>query len=263
MFVLDDEVIEHDAVDAKLVALRPPLPAPPAHERRPARPQRGVAGRAHVQPAPARAGARARGGSRRLRARLAHADRQGGGPGRRPSRRRLDGRGERRRGSRRRSRSDAAGHVGRADQRRSPRVRPPRQRRPAAYWPVRTWAIVVAAGGGTRFGAAKQFAQLGARARARPRRSASRSTPATAWSWCCPPARTGTVRPACRSRSAARRVRIRCVPGSRWCPADVDVVIVHDAARPLASRDAVRSGSGRPWPTGPTARCPRCRCPTR
>ena len=125
---------------------------------------------------------------------------------------------------------------------------------------VRTWAIVVAAGGGTRFGAAKQFAARSAvrawsngRWRPPPRR-------ATAWSSSCPPARIGGHPTGCESQSAARRAPTRCAPGSAQVPDDVDIVVVHDAARPLASRrlfdlvvQAVAAGADGAVPALPVA----------
>ena len=105
------------------------------------------------------------------------------------------------------------------------------------------WAIIVAAGEGRRFGQLKQFAVLGGR-------------PVIDWSLCS-------------SRSVARGV-VAVVPEStlatpgiakgadsvisggptRCCsvrrglsavPENTDVVVIHDAARPLASRDLFRS----------------------
>jgi 2-C-methyl-D-erythritol 4-phosphate cytidylyltransferase len=114
---------------------------------------------------------------------------------------------------------------------------------------VQTWAIVVAAGGGSRFGAAKQFARLGDvsvldRAAGVAREScdglvvvlpAGRDWPAPAGVRVA----TGGA-----TRSASVRAGLACVPD------EVDVVVVHDAARPLASRGlfarviaAVRAGA--------------------
>ena len=160
------------------------------------------------------------------------------GPGRRPSRRRLDGRGERRPRARRRSRGDAPGDVGRARPPpaacsspasttpestarglRSPsRVARALSRRSGQTGAVQTWAIVVAAGGGARFGAAKQFARLGDvsvldRAVGRRPRVVRRRRGRAARR-----AAIGPRRPACASRSAARPARPRCGPGSRACP---------------------------------------------
>ncbi len=97
------------------------------------------------------------------------------------------------------------------------------------------WAIVVAAGGGTRFGAAKQFARLGgATVLDRAVGVAAESCdgvvvvlPADAI-WDAPASVRTTTGGATRSESV--RAGLACVPG------DADVVVVHDAARPLASR---------------------------
>ncbi len=114
---------------------------------------------------------------------------------------------------------------------------------------VETWAIVVAAGGGSRFGAAKQFARLGGvsvldRAVGVAREScdgvvvvlpAGRDWPAA------PGVRTATGG---ATRSASVRAGLACIPER------ADVVVVHDAARPLATRElfarvvaAVRAGA--------------------
>jgi 2-C-methyl-D-erythritol 4-phosphate cytidylyltransferase len=114
---------------------------------------------------------------------------------------------------------------------------------------VHTWAIVVAAGGGSRFGAAKQFARLGDvsvldRAVGVARESCDGVVvvlPADR-DWAAPAGvqiATGGA-----TRSASVRSGLACVPD------DVDVVVVHDAARPFASRAlfarvvaAVRAGA--------------------
>jgi 2-C-methyl-D-erythritol 4-phosphate cytidylyltransferase len=114
---------------------------------------------------------------------------------------------------------------------------------------VQTWAIVVAAGGGSRFGAAKQFARLGDvsvldRAAGVAREScdgvvvvlpAGRDWPAPAGVQLA----TGGA-----PHSASVRAGLALVPD------EVDIVVVHDAARPLASRGlfarviaAVRAGA--------------------
>ena len=114
---------------------------------------------------------------------------------------------------------------------------------------VDTWAIVVAAGGGARFGAAKQFARLGGvtvldRAVGVARESCDGVVvvlPAE-HSWSAPPdVRTATGG---ATRSASVRSGLACIPH------DVDVVVVHDAARPFATRAlfarvvaAVRAGA--------------------
>jgi 2-C-methyl-D-erythritol 4-phosphate cytidylyltransferase len=100
---------------------------------------------------------------------------------------------------------------------------------------VRTWAIVVAAGGGTRFGAAKQFARLGGasvvdRAVGVARESCDGVVvvlpAATGWT---PP---GGVLTAVGGATRSDSVRA----GLALVPDDAEVVVVHDAARPLASR---------------------------
>jgi 2-C-methyl-D-erythritol 4-phosphate cytidylyltransferase len=114
---------------------------------------------------------------------------------------------------------------------------------------VQTWAIVVAAGGGSRFGAAKQFARLGGtsvldRAVGVARESCDGVVVVLPEEreWQAP----AGVRVATggATRSASVRAGLACVPES------VDVVVVHDAARPLASRQlfarviaAVRAGA--------------------
>jgi len=100
---------------------------------------------------------------------------------------------------------------------------------------VQTWAIVVAAGGGSRFGAAKQFARLGDvsvldRAAGVARESCDGVVvvlPAGR-DWAVP----AGVRVATggATRSASVRAGLACLPD------EAEIVVVHDAARPLASR---------------------------
>lgn len=112
-----------------------------------------------------------------------------------------------------------------------------------------TWAIVVAAGGGSRFGAAKQFARLGDvsvldRAVGVARESCDGVVivlPAES-DWIAPAGVLTAVGGATRSAS------VRC--GLALLPENADVVVVHDAARPLATRAlfarvvaAVRAGA--------------------
>ncbi|MGQ0825876.1 MAG: 2-C-methyl-D-erythritol 4-phosphate cytidylyltransferase [Actinomycetota bacterium] len=98
-----------------------------------------------------------------------------------------------------------------------------------------TWGIVVAAGGGSRFGAAKQFARLAGVTVLDRAVGTARETcdgvvvvlPA-ATEWTAPagvPTATGGA-----TRSASVRAGLALVPD------DADVILVHDAARPLASR---------------------------
>jgi 2-C-methyl-D-erythritol 4-phosphate cytidylyltransferase len=114
---------------------------------------------------------------------------------------------------------------------------------------VQVWAIVVAAGGGTRFGAAKQFIRLG-NASVLDRavgvaREASDGVvvvlPVDA-DWHGPAGVRTAVGGATRSDSVRA--------GLAEIPSDTDVIVVHDAARPLASRrlfanviDAVANGA--------------------
>lgn len=100
---------------------------------------------------------------------------------------------------------------------------------------MRTWAIVVAAGGGARFGSAKQFARLGGV-------SVVERAVVVAQNACdgvvvvLPPDSTWTAPDGVQlavggvTRSDSVRAGLAAVPE------DADVVIVHDAARPLASR---------------------------
>jgi 2-C-methyl-D-erythritol 4-phosphate cytidylyltransferase len=100
---------------------------------------------------------------------------------------------------------------------------------------VTTWAIVVAAGGGTRFGGAKQFVHLGGASVLDRAVEVTRDAcdgvvvvlPADA-RWEAPSGIFTATGGATRSDSV--RAGLSCVP------ADADVVVVHDAARPLASR---------------------------
>jgi 2-C-methyl-D-erythritol 4-phosphate cytidylyltransferase len=100
---------------------------------------------------------------------------------------------------------------------------------------VPTWAIVVAGGGGTRFGAAKQFARLGGatvvdRAVGVAQESSDGVVvvvPADA-SWTAPAGVFVAIGGATRSDSVRA--------GLALVPDEADIVIVHDAARPLASR---------------------------
>lgn len=106
-----------------------------------------------------------------------------------------------------------------------------------------TWVIVVAGGGGTRFGAAKQFARLaGATVLDRAVGAASEAgdgvvvvLPADA-EWAAPPGITVATGGATRSDSVRA--------GLAGVPADADIVVVHDAARPLASRSLFASVIG-------------------
>jgi 2-C-methyl-D-erythritol 4-phosphate cytidylyltransferase len=111
------------------------------------------------------------------------------------------------------------------------------------------WGIVVAGGSGSRFGAPKQFADLaGVRVVDRSVVAATGAcdsvvlvVPADC-AWDGPPVAVVVTGGATRSESV--RSGLAAVPG------DADVVVVHDAARPLASTslfgaviDAVRAGA--------------------
>lgn len=114
---------------------------------------------------------------------------------------------------------------------------------------MQTWAIVVAAGSGARFGGPKQFRALGdARLVDRAVETATRTCdgvvvvlPAGA-AWEGPPVAATVTGGATRADSV--RAGLAAVPD------EADVILVHDAARPLASdalfravADAVRAGA--------------------
>jgi 2-C-methyl-D-erythritol 4-phosphate cytidylyltransferase len=101
---------------------------------------------------------------------------------------------------------------------------------------VQTWTIVVAAGSGARFGGAKQFETVGPeRLVDRAVLSASRCSdgvvlvlpPGTRWDG--PPVEAAVAGGA--TRAASVRAGLEAVP------ATADVILVHDAARPLAGDD--------------------------
>jgi 2-C-methyl-D-erythritol 4-phosphate cytidylyltransferase len=122
---------------------------------------------------------------------------------------------------------------------------------------VSVWAIVVAAGSGARFGAAKQFARLGGvTVLDRAVGSAAECTngvvvvlaPDAQWS---APAGVDVV-----AGGATRSDSVRA--GLERVPDDAGIVLVHDAARPLASRalfaaviEAVRAGADAAIPALP------------
>jgi 2-C-methyl-D-erythritol 4-phosphate cytidylyltransferase len=124
---------------------------------------------------------------------------------------------------------------------------------------VETWTIVVAAGSGARFGGAKQFLTVGdERLVDIAVRTASRASdrvvivlPAGT-DWDGPPVAAAIAGGVTRADSV--RAGLEAVPGS------VDVVVVHDAARPLATDalftaviDAVRDGADGAVPGLPVA----------
>jgi 2-C-methyl-D-erythritol 4-phosphate cytidylyltransferase len=100
---------------------------------------------------------------------------------------------------------------------------------------VQIWAIVVAAGDGTRFGGAKQFARLGgatvldrAVGTAREVCDGTVVVLAAGAEWDPPDGVRTALGGATRSDSV--RAGLACVPEA------AEVVVVHDAARPLATR---------------------------
>lgn len=111
------------------------------------------------------------------------------------------------------------------------------------------WAIVVAAGGGTRFGGAKQFEGLGT-GRVVDHAVAAAASSCDAVVVVVPPDRPWDGAPVAAAvrggatRSESVRAGLDAVPDS------VEIVVVHDAARPLATRalfdaviTAVRNGA--------------------
>ena len=113
-----------------------------------------------------------------------------------------------------------------------------------------TWVVVVAGGSGARFGGAKQFAPLAGRRVLDWSLEAARSH-ADGVVLVVPADRAGVVEPGAdvvvvggATRSASVRAGLAAVP------ADATVIVVHDAARPVASPDlfaavvaAVRGGA--------------------
>lgn len=101
--------------------------------------------------------------------------------------------------------------------------------------PPAVWAVVVGGGSGQRFGRPKQYEQLGAeRVIDRSRRIAESVCDGVVVVVPAPDvAREGGV-----AGGATRSESVRA--GLAAVPADVDIVCVHDAARPLASPDLYR-----------------------
>lgn len=98
------------------------------------------------------------------------------------------------------------------------------------------WAIVVAAGGGTRFGGAKQFARLAGRSLVD--RAVLAAAAACDGVVVVIPQRETWVPPAgvvSVSGGATRSDSVRAGLGA--VPIEVETIVVHDAARPLASRE--------------------------
>jgi len=99
---------------------------------------------------------------------------------------------------------------------------------------VTTWAVVVAAGSGTRFGARKQYEQLGDRRVLDWAVDGARSV-ADGVVVVVPPAVATQPEPGADvvvAGGATRSASVRA--GLAAVPAQADVVVVHDAARPLA-----------------------------
>lgn len=120
------------------------------------------------------------------------------------------------------------------------------------------WTVVVAAGGGTRFGGAKQYAPLGDR-RVLDWSLAGARAAGDGVVLVVPPDRAGAPEPGAdavvvggATRSASVRAGLAAVPG------DAAVVVVHDAARPVAGPPlyaevvaAVRAGAAAAVPGVP------------
>jgi 2-C-methyl-D-erythritol 4-phosphate cytidylyltransferase len=131
------------------------------------------------------------------------------------------------------------------------------------------WAIVVAAGSGSRFGAPKQFQPLGGRRVLDWSLEAAR-TVAEGIVVVLPPSVVAAGEPGADAVAGGGETRSASVrAGLAHVPADADVVVVHDGARPLAGSDlfaavvaAVRAGAAVPgvppadtlrWRTGGVA----------
>lgn len=121
------------------------------------------------------------------------------------------------------------------------------------------WAIVVAAGRGDRFGGAKQFVTLGG-ARVVDRSVAVATGACDGVVVVLPPGEpwNGVPVDAVVAGGATRSESVRAGLGA--VPDDTDMVVVHDAARPLASRAlfddviaAVRAGADAAVPAIPVA----------
>ena len=107
--------------------------------------------------------------------------------------------------------------------------------------PSSVWVIVVAAGSGTRFGGAKQYAPLAGRRVLDWSIDAARSV-ADGVVLVVAPADAGADEPAVDVVVAGGETRSESVrAGLAAVPADAGVVLVHDGARPLASHALFRS----------------------
>jgi len=122
------------------------------------------------------------------------------------------------------------------------------------------WAIVVAAGSGSRFGAPKQFQPLGGR-RVLDWSLEDARTVADGIVVVLPPSDVATGEPEADAVAGGGDTRSASVrAGLAHVPPDVDVVVVHDGARPLAGSDlfsavvaAVRAGADAAVPGVPLA----------
>ena len=120
------------------------------------------------------------------------------------------------------------------------------------------WAIVVAAGSGSRFGGAKQYADLAGRRVLDWSVEAARSV-ADGVVLVVPADAVGQAEPAGDAVVAGARTRSGSVrAGLAAVPADAEVIVVHDGARPLASHalfravvDAVLTGADAAVPVVP------------
>ncbi len=122
------------------------------------------------------------------------------------------------------------------------------------------WVIVVAAGSGARFGAPKQYERLGGQ-RVLDRALADARAHAAGVVLVVAPDRAADPEPAADvvvAGGATRSASVRA--GLAAVPADAEVILVHDAARPLAGADlfarvidAVRAGAAAVVPAVPVA----------
>jgi 2-C-methyl-D-erythritol 4-phosphate cytidylyltransferase len=107
--------------------------------------------------------------------------------------------------------------------------------------PSPVWVIVVAAGSGSRFGAAKQYAPLAGRRVLDWSIDAARSV-ADGVVLVVPPGQAGDEEPAVDAVVAGGATRSESVrAGLGLVPDEASVVLVHDGARPLASHALFRS----------------------
>ena len=106
---------------------------------------------------------------------------------------------------------------------------------------VEVWAVVVAAGSGSRYGGPKQYEMLAGRRVLDWSVDAARKA-ADGVVLVVPPDRSADVEPAADAVVAGGHRRSASVrAGLAAVPASADVVVVHDAARPLASTDLFRA----------------------